>query len=315
MNSKLNGAAFTAPALQRASPGGFTMLELLVVIATTGILVVMLLPTLGFSKAKSRTEYCMGNFNQLVKACAMYASDNQDFYPPNPDDGNNQPGYDWCPGNVSGWSSLPAGGSADAGNAMYLTNPTYSSLAPYLASNTVPFKCPADWRVCNYNGKVVPVVRSVSANQGVGTMDPGYANFGGGHSGRPNLPVYGPWLSGGRLFAYSQYATFGKSTSFKNCSPSDIWIYADEDPLSINDSAIAVVAASATIIDYPSTRHQNAACFGFCDGHTEMHRWKSNLFVITGVPNQKTAAPGLEYQDWYWFASHATRSFTTGSVP
>src|ERR1017187_9978658 len=310
MNSELKGVAFTPRASQRTNHGGFTLLELLVVIATTGILALMVLPTLGFSKAKPQAVYCLNNFNQLIQACAMYTSDNQGFFPPNPDDGNTVPGYSWCRGNVSGWSSLPEGGTADAGNATYVTNPTNSLLAPYLASNAVPFKCPADWRVCLYNGKPVPVVRSVSANAGVGTADASWLS-GGSHSGRPSSPVNGPWLNGSHShMANTPYATFGKSTSFKNCSPSEIWIYADEDPFSINDSSIAVVAATPTIIDFPSTRHQNAGCFGFCDGHTEMHRWKSNVFVL-----QATHAVGLQYQDWYWFASHATRSFITGSVP
>lgn len=207
------------------------------------------------------------------------------------------------------------GGAADAGNATYLTNPTYSSLAPYLASNAVPFKCPADWRLCIYNGKVVPVVRSVSANQGVGTVDAQWL-ITGTHSGRPTTPVPGPWLTGSHSETPSQYATFGKSTSFKNCSPSDIWIYADEDPFSINDSSMAVVAAFPKIIDYPSTRHQNACCFGFCDGHTEMHRWQSNVMVLSAPPaGPLTPAAGLQTQDWFWFAWHATRSFASGSVP
>ncbi len=290
------------------------MTELLVVIATISILVMMVLPTLGFSKVKPQAVYCMNNFKQMVKACAMYASDNHDFYPPNPDDANTIAGYDWCPGNVLGWYSGSPMNSTDAGNATYLTNPTYSSLALYLASNAVPFKCPADWRVCIYNGKTNPVVRSISANQGVGTVDASWLN-GGGHSGRPTTSVPGPWLTGSHIETPSQYATFGKSTGFKNCSPSDIWIYADEDPLSINDSSIAVVAASPTIIDYPSTRHQNAGGFGFCDGHTEMHRWKSKLFVLNSPAYEKLPAAGLEYQDWFWLAWHATRSFTTGSVP
>jgi Tfp pilus assembly protein FimT len=44
MNSELNGAAFTARANHRTNHGGFTMMELLVFIATTGILVVMVRP-------------------------------------------------------------------------------------------------------------------------------------------------------------------------------------------------------------------------------------------------------------------------------
>ena len=105
------------------------MMDLLVVIATTGILVVMLFPTLGFTKAKSQAEYCLSNFNQLAKACAMYTSDNQELYPPNPDDGGNYPGYDWCCGDVAGWMPNPsAGGLVDADNAGYLEEPSHAPL-------------------------------------------------------------------------------------------------------------------------------------------------------------------------------------------
>lgn len=307
MNSELKSVAFTSRARQSTHRDGFTLMELLVVIATTGILVLIVFPTLGFSKAKPQAVECLSHFEQLAKACAMYTSDNQEFYPPNPDDGNMVPGYDWCPGNVSGLSP-------DASNEMYLTNSTYSSLARYLGSSAVPFKCPADWRVGLYNGKVVPVVRSVSANAGVGTVDTSWLS-GGSHSGRPTTPAPGPWLTGNRSETQSRYATFGKPTSFRNCSPSDIWIYADEDPFSINDSNMSVVAAVPEIIDFPSTRHQNAGGFGFCDGHAEMHRWKSNLMLLSANPSMRTALPGVQTQDWFWFAWHATRSFTTGTIP
>ena len=283
------------------------------VLATTGILVVLLLPTLAFSKAKPQMVYCLNNYNQLVRACAMYTSDNQEFYPPNPDDGGSTAGYTWCLGTVWGWTSLSAGGSTQAGNATNLTNAADCLLAPYLAGSAAPFKCPADWRLCSYNGQVVPVVRSVSANQGVGTVDSSWLTS-GAHSGRPTMPVPGPWLTGNHIESYSQYATFGKSTSFKNCSPREIWIYADEDPYSINDAVMALVAGVPEIIDYPSTRHQNAGGFGFCDGHAEMHRWQSNLMVLSGVP-PITQATGVQMQDWFWFAWHATRSSITGTVP
>jgi len=314
MKLESKAAMLTPRACLGASHGGFTMTELLVVLATTSLLVALVLPTLGFSKAKSQVANCLMNFNHLTKACAMYTENNQGLYPPNPDDGGVAPGYDWCQGDASGWSIVAAGGSASAGNATYLTSPSSCSLAPFLGGSATPFKCPADWRVCLYGGKIVPVVRSVSANGGVGTVDAAWLS-GGSHSGRPSLPVPGSWLTGNHSEIASQYATFGKSTSFKNCRPSEIWIYGDEDPLSINDACMGVVAATPEVVDYPSTRHQNAGGFGFCDGHAEMHRWKSNLFLITGLPNLRPAAAGVQRQDWFWFAWHASRSSITGTVP
>ena len=291
------------------------MTDLLVVIATAGILAVLVLPTLGFSKARPQAVVCLNNFNQLAKACAMYTGDNHQFFPPNPDDGGTSPGYEWCAGDVGGWATLASVGSSAAGNAAYTTNPKYSLLSPYLANNGMSFKCPTDWRICLYQGKQVPVVRSVSANAGVGTVDLSWLK-GGVHSGIPRSPAGGAWLTGGGNEMQTLYATFGSTSDFKNCSPSDIFSYADEDPLSINDGALAVVASIPEVIDYPSTRHQNGAGFAFCDGHTEMHQWKSDVFVLHATPVTRQIQPNTEtYADWYWLAWHASRSNATGTLP
>jgi prepilin-type processing-associated H-X9-DG protein len=318
MNSELYGAASTAPACQRTDPGGFTLMELLVVIATTAILVAMVLPTVGFSKARPQVVYCMNNFSQLQKCCLMYTGDNHELYPPNSDQTASQTGYNWISGNVSGWMpNLGAGGNPQAGDTIYLTNPQYDLLAQYIGAPIGIFKCPADPRICvNSAGQKVPVVRSVSANQGVGTVDLNWLED-GIHSGPPTMPVSGPWLTGDHSeYPYSQYATFGKTTDFKNCSAADIWIYVDDDPWTINDGAMAVVAEVPEFVDYPSTQHQNATPFSFADGHVEMHKWTSTGLMHTGYPGMTSILKtSPAYTDWYWWAWHATRSFTTGTVP
>ena len=211
---------------------------------------------------------------------------------------------------------VSANGSADAGNAALLKNQSTDLLATYLGNAIGVFKCPSDPRYCIFGGQTVPVVRSCSANQGVGTVDTVFAQSGSGHGGRPASPSNGPWLDGNHGHkSGGPYATFGKSTSFRNCSPSDIWVYVDDDPWTINDAAMAVIAAVPDFVDYPSPMHKNACGFAFADGHSEVHKWKSNLFVHTGVPPRTTAQPGAQYSDWFWWASHATRSFTTGTVP
>ena len=185
-----------------------------------------------------------------------------------------------------------------------------------MGGNAAVFKCPADPRICNYLGKQVPVVRSCSCNQGFGTVDATFLRTGGtSHSGPPTMPVPGPWLTGNHMEAQSQYATFGKITSFRNISPSDIWTYVDDDPWTINDAAMAVIAARPEWIDYCGTMHRNATGFAFADGHSEIHAWKSRVLVHTGDPGLIIAKPGLEYGDWFWWAWHATRSSVTGTVP
>lgn len=65
----------------RDSHAGFTLVELLVVIAIIAVLAALALPTLGRSKAKAWDAACVGNLRQLGIATRTYASDHQDRLP------------------------------------------------------------------------------------------------------------------------------------------------------------------------------------------------------------------------------------------
>ena len=69
--------------------GGFTLVELLVVIAIIVILAGLLLPVLARARSKAHAISCLGNLKQWGLATCLYASDNQDFLPP---DGTPNPG-------------------------------------------------------------------------------------------------------------------------------------------------------------------------------------------------------------------------------
>ncbi len=60
---------------------GFTLVELLVVVAIIALLVSILLPTLGKAKEQARIVSCMSNLRSLGLSFAFYSNENNDWYP------------------------------------------------------------------------------------------------------------------------------------------------------------------------------------------------------------------------------------------
>jgi prepilin-type processing-associated H-X9-DG protein len=292
--------------------GGFTLIELLAILAILALASILLTPALAKVQPNTQTFQCLNNARQLATALAMYSADNHDFFPPNPDDGSDLAGYEWVCDMVSG--GMPPGTTQelDMCNPDILTNVSKCLVAPYLGGKAAVFRCPADPRYGIYSGtntaqkgRTISAVRSVSMNAGVGTIDPSFAASGAGHSGKPTLPVNGPWLDGNHTHrANSPYATFGKTTDFGVVRPAQIFLVSDEDPWSIDDASFAVSAAMAKWVDFPAVWHDHGCTFSFCDGHVELHQW-------TGTTLGLLAEPGLMSvratdPDWTWVVSHAT---------
>lgn len=59
----------------------FTLIELLVVIAIIAILAAILFPVFAKARERAKQTTCVSNLNQLGKALAMYADDNEDHLP------------------------------------------------------------------------------------------------------------------------------------------------------------------------------------------------------------------------------------------
>ena len=68
-----------------ARPGklrfGFTLVELLIVIAVVGVLAALLLPALSRAREKARSTQCVSNLRQWGIAFRLYANDNDDCLP------------------------------------------------------------------------------------------------------------------------------------------------------------------------------------------------------------------------------------------
>lgn len=277
---------------------GFTLLESLVVVGMVAVLAAILLPALSRAKQKGQGVMCMNNGRQMMSAMHLYGGDNNEFFPPNPDDGNADPGYNWCSGEAGIYQ--PQEFDPDV-----LADPTRSLLINYLAGNVKVFHCPADNRQGLYQGsgpdflnKTVPAARTFSMNQAVGTVDPCFDASDNGqpeeakHCGVPNLSVNGPWLNGVYQSNHrnAPWATFGKLSTVGAPGPSLLWVLVDENALGLNDAAFAFQMLNPAWIDGPGSYHNNACGFAYADGHSEIHGWRN-------APEPHSPANEV---DWNW---------------
>jgi hypothetical protein len=296
----------------------FTLIDLLVVLAVLALMVTLLATARAASRPNFQGALCLNNLKQLMAAFTMYTHDNRDVFPPNPDTVTGVPGGNWVGGSSTGWMPVGASGNVDAGNPNFLADPKWDLFANYIRTNISLFHCPFDPRMAIYNGSdtnqfgtFIPVVRSISMNAGVGTK---------GVTAGGDVSVDGPWLNGSHSHIANQpYATFGRWSDFRVARPSDIWVFVDDDPWTINDAAMQVIAASPDTVDYVNALNNNSTCFSFADGHGEAHKWKSSLWLHSSPPSRADfvtkASTVLGYADWFWWASHATRNVNTGTVP
>jgi prepilin-type N-terminal cleavage/methylation domain-containing protein len=292
---------------------GFTLLELIAVLAVVLLLTASLLPVLANSKTKAQTIRCLDNMRQVGNAVAMFSYDHNDLLPPNPDDGTKSPGYTWV-------GSQAGIGGTDEFDPDLMADPSRCLLAPYTGANVTVYRCTADARSGKYDGgalypnspligKIVPAARTISMNQAVGTIDPCFA-AGGAHCGTPNLPTNGPWLAGNyrvNSAAFGPFRTYGKTSQMVLPVPSQLMVMTEEGPYSINDCGLAAVAQQnfPKWVDYPSPLHNNGCVISFGDSHVEFHKWQGQTLNVSTLGGPVLAKD----PDFLWVAQHISAGF------
>lgn len=258
---------------------GFTLVEVLAVIAIAAVVMGLLMPALAASKRHAQGIACLNHLRQLGLAWTMYSEDFAEWLPGVTGGSEHERGK-W----VSGW--LDFSQSPDNTNSLLLTSSAYSQLGSYLQTAAV-YKCPSDRSVVEIRGRSQARVRSVSMNC--------WMNY-----------------TGSAQIGQDRFRVFRKQSDLTDPSPDQAMVFLDERADSINDGMFQTNLKDrrhkSKLVDYPASAHNGGAGIWFADGHAQTKRWldqRTIPAIRTGRLIQLDV-PSPDNPDVAWLQEHAS---------
>lgn len=242
---------------------GFTLVELLVVIAVIAILAAIVLPTLARAKARVNSIMCVNNVRQLIFAWHLYSHDQRDRLAYNL--GGDALRHTVAPFNPLNWVNgvMDWELTADNTNSALMMK---SSLAAYCYNNPRVYRCPSDFALSDVQRAAgwTERVRSYSMNAMVG--DAGELTTSGQNVNNPG------------------YKQFFKLPQIP--APANIFVFIDEHPDSINDGYFLMQwNYPFEWVDLPASFHNDSSALAFADGHCETHQWRDASTLAPARPD------------------------------
>ncbi len=227
---------------------GFTLIEVLVVIAIIAVLAALLLPAVSRAKRNARRVQCIGNQKQLATAWVLYVTDNSDWVPGN--GGNNAPNKAlrlWIQGSFV---------NANANTTEeYILSPEYAQFAAYIRTIRV-YVCPTDRDSIRVGAVTHTTKRSYSLNAYVGWQGQWDARMTPVNSGKTPF-----------------YRVFSKHSQMSAAMPRGTFLFTDVNSNSICGPAFGMNMDRDAFFNFPASTHERGAVISFSDAHVEWHRW------------------------------------------
>lgn len=268
----------------KRGPGGFTRLELTVLLATLALLALVTRPVWG-NGSQPRSLTCLDNLRRLSAAWLLYAEDSGGEYAGNYQ-GQFVPGTipnarPWVTGLLD-WVTSP-----DNTNTVFLTDSRYAALAPYLGGSATVYKCPDDEYVSTMQAARCWTGRARS-----------YAmNCFLGEGNQAGFPLLDP-----------AYVIYRKPVEFRRVSPRQVFVFLEEHLDSMSDGMFWAPNSPQIWVDFPGSLHDGAAWFSYADGHVDLRRWVSSRTVrpvkASGSMNNVHTDP--DDPDLTWLLEHAS---------